>query len=308
MTSLFLDCNDQLAPVWARVIRPDDPPIDVNRAAFTREDLPRVIRSYDIVIDDHSYMPTPLVAQCPELKHIVFLGTGPASYMNVDELAYRGVTVYETPPPTQGLSVLQMLNLLEPYGLSRLEYLGPDAVHLLVQAKQIAFHDRDRLIADPDFVKVPAARLVSKAYADERRPLMDPARALPWDRVPSSGSLAGDTVSVCAVDARGNAASLIQSLYGVYGSGMVAGRTGVVLQNRSAYFSLDPAHPNRLEPGKIPLHTLIASPAFKDDALWQVFGCVGAYGQPQIHLQAYPAMIHFGLAIQQAVETALRSR
>ena len=94
MKSIFLDCNDQLAPVWARVIRPDDPPIDVNRAAFTSEDLPRVLAGYDIAIDDHSYMPTPLVAQCPELKHIVFLGTGPASYMNVDELAYRGVTVH----------------------------------------------------------------------------------------------------------------------------------------------------------------------------------------------------------------------
>ena len=215
---------------------------------------------------------------------------------------YRGVTIYETPPPTQGLSVLQMLNLLEPYDLRHLDYLGPDLAHLLVQAKQIAFHDRDRLIADPEFVKVPAARLVSKAYADERRPLMDPARALPWDRVPSSGSLAGDTVFVCAVDAQGNAASFIQSVYGIYGSGVVAGRTGVLLQNRSAYFSLDPAHPNRLAPGKIPLHTLIASLAFKGDALWQVFGCMGADGQPQIHLQAYTAMIDFGLDIQQAVE------
>ncbi len=94
MKSIFLDCNDQLAPVWARVIRPDDPKIDVNREAFARDDLPRVIRGYDIAIDDHSYMPTPLVAQCPELKHIVFLGTGPASYMNVEELANRGVTVH----------------------------------------------------------------------------------------------------------------------------------------------------------------------------------------------------------------------
>jgi gamma-glutamyltranspeptidase len=216
---------------------------------------------------------------------------------------YRGVTIYETPPPTQGLSVLQMLNLLEPYDLSRFDYLGPDVVHHLVQAKRIAFHDRDRLIADPDFVKVPLARLVSKAYADERRELLDPVRALPWDRVPSSGSLAGDTVFVCAVDAHGHAAALIQSVYGMFGSGVVAGRTGVLLQNRSAYFSLDPAHPNRLEPGKIPLHTLIASLAFKGDALWQVLGCMGADGQPQIHLQAYTAMIDFGLDIQQAVES-----
>ena len=94
MKTIFLDCNDQLAPVWARVIRPDDPPIDVNREPFARDDLPRVIGGYDIAIDDHSYMPTPLVAQCPELKHIVFLGTGPASYMNVQELANRGVTVH----------------------------------------------------------------------------------------------------------------------------------------------------------------------------------------------------------------------
>ena len=94
MKSLFLDCNDQLAPVWARVIRPDDPPIDVNRAAFTSEDLPRLLAGYDIAIDDHSYMPTPLVAQCPQLKHIVFLGTGPASYMNVNELQYRGIAVH----------------------------------------------------------------------------------------------------------------------------------------------------------------------------------------------------------------------
>ncbi len=94
MKTVFLDCNDQLAPVWARVIRPDDPAIDVNRAAFAREDLPRVLGGYDIAIDDHSYMPTPLVAQCPELKHIVFLGTGPASYMNVGELEARGIKVH----------------------------------------------------------------------------------------------------------------------------------------------------------------------------------------------------------------------
>jgi gamma-glutamyltranspeptidase len=216
---------------------------------------------------------------------------------------YRGVTVYETPPPTQGVAVLQMLNLLEPFDLGSLEYLGPDHVHLLVQAKQIAFHDRDRLIADPDFVKVPVERLLSRAYADERRRLLDPRRALPWDRVPSSGSLAGDTVYIAAVDAEGNAASLIHSVYSIFGSGMVAGRTGVVLQNRGAYFSLDAAHPNRLEPGKRPFHTLIASLAFRNDRLWQAFGCMGADGQPQIHLQAYTAMIDFGLDIRQAVES-----
>jgi gamma-glutamyltranspeptidase/glutathione hydrolase len=121
--------------------------------------------------------------------------------------------------------------------------------------------------------------------------------------VPAAGSLAGDTVYVAAVDAAGNAASLIMSLYGIFGSGVVAGRTGVVLQNRGAYFSLDPAHPNRLEPGKRPLHTLIASLAFRGDRLWQVLGCMGADGQPQIHAQLYTAMIDWGLDVQQAVES-----
>jgi len=94
MKSIFIDCNDQLAPVWQRVLRPDDPPIDVNRKAFERNELLRIIRGYDIAIDDHSYMPTQLVEQCPELKHIVFLGTGPASYMNVGELNERGIKVH----------------------------------------------------------------------------------------------------------------------------------------------------------------------------------------------------------------------
>jgi gamma-glutamyltranspeptidase len=218
--------------------------------------------------------------------------------------SYRGVTLYETPAPTQGFTVLEMLNLIEPLELGA--FLGPDHVHLLVQAKQLAYHDRDRWLADPRFAEVPIERLISKAYADQKRSLIDPRRALPWDKVPSYGSLTGDTVYVAAVDADGNAASLIFSLYGVFGSGVTSAETGVVLQNRAAYFSLDPKHPNRLEPGKVPLHTLIASLAFRrnaqdEEALWAVLGCMGADGQPQIHLQAYVAMIDFDQDIQQAL-------
>lgn len=216
--------------------------------------------------------------------------------------SYRGVTIFETPAPTQGFTVLEMLNLLEPLELHRLDPLGPDHVHLMVQAKQIAYHDRDRHLADPLFASVPMQRLISRAYADERRVLIDPARALPWDRVPSHGSLNGDTIFIAAVDAQGNAAALINSLYGVFGSCVVAGRTGVMLQNRSAYFSLDPAHPNCVAPGKTPLHTLIASLAFRHERLWSVVGCMGADGQPQIHAQTYVHMIDHGLDIQQAVQ------
>jgi gamma-glutamyltranspeptidase len=216
---------------------------------------------------------------------------------------YRDVTLYETPAPTQGFTVLEMLNLLEPFELHKREFRGADAAHLLVQAKQIAYHDRDRHLGDPRFTEVPMDRLISKAYADERRSLMDPVRALPWDRVPSYGSLSGDTVYIATVDAEGNAVSLIHSLYGVFGSAVVAGSTGVVLQNRSAYFSLDPAHPNRLEPGKTPLHTLIASLGFRNGKLWSVVGCMGADGQPQIHLQTYVNLIDFGCNIQEALES-----
>src|SRR5262245_57526161 len=215
---------------------------------------------------------------------------------------YRDLTLYNTPPPTQGFTVIEMLNMVESYGVRDLEFLGPDHIHLLVQAKQIAYNDRDRLLADPGFVDVPVDRLVSKEYARERARIMDPAAALPWDKVPSYGSLEGDTIYTAAVDRERNAASLIQSLYGIFGSCVVAGNTGVMLQNRGAYFSLDPGHPNRLEPGKIPLHTLIASIGKRDDKLWSVFGCMGADGQPQIQLQAYVAMIDFGLDIQQAIE------
>ncbi|HUQ26277.1 MAG TPA: gamma-glutamyltransferase family protein [Burkholderiales bacterium] len=215
---------------------------------------------------------------------------------------YRGVTIFETPAPTQGFTVLEMLNLLEPFELGKREFLGPDHVHLLVQAKQIAYNDRDRWLGDPRFTRVPMEKLLSRSYADERRRLIDPARALAWDKVPSEGSLTGDTVYVAAVDASGNAASLIFSLYGVFGSCVTSAPTGVVMQNRGAYFSLDPKHPNRLEPGKVPLHTLIASLAFKDDRLWAALGCMGADGQPQIHVQAYVAMIDFGLDIEQALD------
>ncbi|MGY4617684.1 gamma-glutamyltranspeptidase [Bradyrhizobium sp. USDA 4472] len=215
---------------------------------------------------------------------------------------YRDVDIYNTPPPTQGFSVIEMLNLLEPYELHKRDWLGPDRIHLMVQAKQIAYHDRDQVLADPAFANIPVENLISKPYAARRTELIDIRSALKWDQVPSYGSLAGDTVYVAVVDKDGNAVSLIQSLYGAFGSCLVAGRTGVVLQNRGAYFSLDPNHPNRLVPGKIPLHTLIASIAKRDGRLWSLLGCMGADGQPQIQLQLYSGMIDFGLDIQEAIE------
>src|SRR5262245_11548977 len=215
---------------------------------------------------------------------------------------YCDLSIFNTPPPTQGFTVLEMLNLVESFAPQAMDLLGPDRLHLLVQAKQIAYHDRDLLLADPAFAKIPVEALISKAYAGKRSGLVDLNSALRWDQVPSFGSLAGDTVYIAAVDRDGNAASLIQSLYGGFGSCVVAGNTGIILQNRGAYFSLDPAHPNCLLPGKIPLHTLIASMAKRDGKLCTVLGCMGADGQPQIQLQLYTAMIDYGLDIQEALE------
>jgi gamma-glutamyltranspeptidase len=215
---------------------------------------------------------------------------------------YRDVTIFNTPPPTQGFTVIEMFNLLERFDAGAMDLLGADRLHLLVQAKQIAYYDRDLLLADPAFANIPVDTLISRKYAQRRSALIDLRSALRWDQVPSYGSLSGDTVYVAAVDRDGNAASLIQSLYGAFGSCMTAGNTGVILQNRSAYFSLDPDHPNCLAPGKVPLHTLIASMAKRDGKLCAVLGCMGADGQPQIQTQLYTAMIDHGLDIQQALE------
>jgi len=215
---------------------------------------------------------------------------------------YRGMTLFETPAPTQGFTVLQMLKLVEPFAFHTMDIHDPQRVHLMVQAKQISYHDRDRWLGDPAFAAVPMDRLLSDAYLNKRRHLIDPMHTLAWDKVPSYGSLTGDTVYIAVVDAQGQAVSLIHSLYGAFGSGMLDVNTGVLLQNRSAYFSLDPTHPNALAPGKIPMHTLIASMGFRNNKLWSVMGCMGADGQPQIQFQTYSAMVDHGLDIQQAVQ------
>jgi gamma-glutamyltranspeptidase/glutathione hydrolase len=214
---------------------------------------------------------------------------------------YHGVRIYETPPPTQGFAALLLLALVEADDVAALGWQSADVVHLLVEAKKLAFADRNQYLGDPDFAPVPTDKLLDPAYVRERRRLIRADRAQAWDRVPA-GSLEGDTVFLAVVDREGNAVACIQSLYFGFGSGVVAGRSGVVLANRGAYFTLDPAHPNALAPDKQPAHTLIASLAFADERLRWVFGAMGADGQPQIHAQVYSALIDFGLDLQQAVE------
>jgi len=214
---------------------------------------------------------------------------------------YRGYDVYELGPQTQGMTVLQMLNILEGYDLKSLGHNSPEYVHLMVEAKKLAYADRDAYIADPDKARVPVSRLISKEYAAERRKLIDRDRAMPSARpgLPENG----DTVYLTVVDKDRNAVSFINSLFGYFGSGLVAGDTGIVLQNRGALFRLEPRHPNVIAPHKRPFHTLIPAMVVKDGKPFFSFGLMGGDMQPQGHVQALVNLIDFGMDVQQAGES-----
>ncbi len=214
---------------------------------------------------------------------------------------YRGYTVYETAPNSQGMAALMILNLLEGYDLSSLGYQSADHLHLMVEAKKVAFADRNRYISDPEFVKIPVRELLSKEYAQQRRALIQNDRAAAVTTI-APGSFGKDTIYLCVVDEAGNAVSLIQSLYYSFGSCVVAGNTGIVLQNRGAYFSLDPEQANCLQPHKRTFHTLMASMTFRDGKPFLIFGTSGADGQPQTHIQVMSAVFDFGMDIQSAIE------
>jgi gamma-glutamyltranspeptidase/glutathione hydrolase len=211
---------------------------------------------------------------------------------------YRGFTVYETPPPTQGLAALLALNLLEGFDLGRLAFHSAEHLHLLVEMIKLAYADRDRWIADPSQSGVPVAGLLAKGYARERQKAFDPRKAqtFRW------GDPSGDTTGFVIADRHGNMASVIQSLYASFGSGVVPEGTGVVLQSRGSYFSTDPAHPNCLGPRKRPFHTLIASIVTRDGRPVMGFSTRGADGQAQFHVQVLTNVLDFGMEIQEAIE------
>jgi gamma-glutamyltranspeptidase/glutathione hydrolase len=213
---------------------------------------------------------------------------------------YRGYTVYEVPPNTQGLAALQMLNILEGYDLKPLGHNTAEYLHLLTEAKKLAFIDRARHIADPDFYRAPLDRLLSKDYAAELRKRIDLGRIANQS---STGPRGGeDTTYLTVVDKDRNVVSFIQSIFSAFGSGLVAADTGIVLHNRGAGFSFDPAHPNKLEGGKRPFHTIIPAMAFKDGRPWLSFGVMGGDMQAQGHVQVLLNLIDFGMDVQQAGE------
>lgn len=211
---------------------------------------------------------------------------------------YRGIRVYEIPPPGQGVAALEMLNILEGLDLSSLHPASAERIHLEAEAKKLAYQDLHGKVGDPGFVQVPTRELISKQYAASLRSRISFSRAADLS-TPVSGS---DTTYLCAVDAEGNACSFINSLYMSFGSGVVAEGAGVCLQNRGNSFQLLEGHPNALAPGKRPLHTIIPGLATKNGALWAVFGVMGGPMQPQGHVQLLVNLIDYGMNPQEAVD------
>lgn len=213
---------------------------------------------------------------------------------------YRGYRVWELPPNGQGIAALQMLNLLEPYDLRAMGHNSAAYLHHLIEAKKIVYEDRARFYADMEFSKVPVEQLISKAYADERRKLLDPERAA--RKIPHGDAAlkVGDTIYLTVADKDRNMVSLIQSNYRGFGSGLCPTGLGFCLQDRGALFSLEAGHPNVYEPGKRPFHTIIPAFVTKDGKPYLSFGVMGGDMQPQGHVQVLLNHIDFGMNLQEA--------
>jgi len=218
-------------------------------------------------------------------------------------VTYRGYQVFELPPNGQGIAALQMLNLLEAYDLAGLGRGSADFWHLLIETKKLAYEDRARFYADPDFFSAPLSGLLSKKYAAERRKLIQmdrAARQLPAGEPPEHG----DTTYITTADADGMMVSLIQSNYWSFGSGLVPDGLGFALQNRGMSFSLDEQHANVYAPDKRPFHTIIPAFVLKDGKPVFSFGVMGGFVQPQGHVQILVNIIDFGMNVQEAGDAA----
>jgi len=211
---------------------------------------------------------------------------------------YRGYDVWELPPNGQGMVALQILNILENFDVKKMGLFSSDYVHLFTEAKKLAFADRAKHYADPNFSKIPIKQLVSKSYAKERAALIDLAKAAQVDEsgIPNGG----DTIYLTAADQFGNMISLIQSNYRGMGSGMVPPGLGFMLQDRGELFSLEEGHANVIEGGKRPFHTIIPAFITKDNKPYLSFGVMGGATQPQAHAQIIINLIDFGYNLQEA--------
>jgi gamma-glutamyltranspeptidase/glutathione hydrolase len=237
---------------------------------------------------------------------------------------YRGYDVYEMPPNSQGFVILEMMNILEGFDIKSMGHNSAEELHALVEAKRIAFADRAAYLGDPRNVPADVLKtLISKEYAASRRKEIDPAHAAASYKAGVIGSTRtsagaelsesdanftgrdrGDTIYMTVADGQGNVVSLIQSLFSDFGSGIVAGDTGIVLQNRGSLFNLTAGHPDQIAPGKRPMHTLVPAFVMKDGKPFFSFGVMGGDHQAQGHAQVLMNLIDFGMNVQEAGEAA----
>lgn len=213
---------------------------------------------------------------------------------------YRGHEIWELPPPGQGIAALQMLNLLEGYDLRAMGRENARFVHLFTEAKKLAFEDRARYYADPDFMKVRVEQLLSRDYAAEQRKRIHPDKAA--REIPPGPAILeqGDTICLSTADAQGNMVSLIQSNFRGMGSGMTPDGCGFVLQDRGELFDLEPGRPNSYAPGKLPFHTIIPGFITRNGEPFMAFGVMGGATQPQGHVQIVVNMLDFDMNTQEA--------
>ncbi len=218
---------------------------------------------------------------------------------------YRGYDIFELPPNGQGIATLQVLNILEGFDLRAWGRNSPDTLHAMIEAKKLAWADRAKFYADPDFAKAPVAQLISKKYAAERRKLIDSGHAAKTVGAGQPAALdQGDTIYMCTADDEGNMVSLIQSNFRGMGCGIVVPGLGFMFQDRGQLFSMQPGHANVYAPGKRPFHTIIPGFVMKDGKPWEAFGVMGGGMQPQGHVQVLTNQIDFGLNVQEAGDAA----
>lgn len=215
--------------------------------------------------------------------------------------SYRGYDLFEMPPSTQGFVALEMLNIMEGFDIRGLGHNSADYLHVVSEAKRIAFADRSAFLADRDHMpKGALQRLISKDYAAARRREINMAKAAASYAPDFAGVDHGDTIYLTAADRQGNVISFIQSLFNSFGAGFVAGETGITMHNRGSGFVLTPGHPNEIGPHKRPLHTLVPAMLAKNGRPLMAFGVMGGDNQAQAHAQIVANVVDFGMHVQEA--------
>jgi gamma-glutamyltranspeptidase/glutathione hydrolase len=218
--------------------------------------------------------------------------------------SYRGWTVYELPPNGQGIAALEMLNIMGRFPIQSYGFHSTKAMHVMIEAKKLAYSDLLKYVGDPKFSKIPVEQLLGSPNADARAKLIDDHKAacrVEPARFAELEKGASETIYMTAIDKEGNIVSLIQSNYAEFGSGLVPGHTGFVLHNRGGLFTLERNQPNTIAPRKRPLHTII--PAFMEKGDTRIgFGIMGGWNQSQAHAQFVSDIADFGMTIQQALD------